>query len=222
MTDLTGKRVGARNRVSELRELIHTLPGGGTADLSGTGMPNGVVTASPGTYYTDTAGTNGAWRWLKKSGSGNTGWVVEHGDTGWRDITPPLPWGAVGGAREMTSGMLRLSRYNNVVTVQFRALVFNNSVATSYYDMGDANMLPTGFRNHSSFRPGVTMRNSDVTINFEFAFYAGRFLYFFNAFAPNGEPQPNPQLTPSTPPIWGEMSWITDDPWPTTLPGTPA
>ena len=50
-------------------------------------MPNGVVTAPPGTYYTDTAGTNGAWRWLKKFGTGNTGWECIVGDTGWRNIS---------------------------------------------------------------------------------------------------------------------------------------
>ena len=55
-------------------------------ELRGTGMPNGVVTAPPGTYYTDTAGTNGAWRWLKKFGTGNTGWECIVGDTGWRNI----------------------------------------------------------------------------------------------------------------------------------------
>lgn len=66
------------------------VAGGGEFELRGTGMPNGVVTADPGTYYTDTAGTNGAWRWLKKSGTGNTGWTVIHGDTGWREIKTTL------------------------------------------------------------------------------------------------------------------------------------
>ena len=56
-------------------------------DKRGTGMPNGVVTGNPGDTYTDTAGTNGAWRWRKASGTGNTGWVVVDGDTGWRDVT---------------------------------------------------------------------------------------------------------------------------------------
>lgn len=55
-------------------------------ELRGTGMPNGVVAAPPGTYYTDTAGTNGAWRWLKKSGTGDTGWECIVGDTGWRRL----------------------------------------------------------------------------------------------------------------------------------------
>lgn len=53
----------------------------------GTGFPNGVVTANVGTVYIDTAITNGASSWVKKSGTGNTGWVVLEGDTGWRDVT---------------------------------------------------------------------------------------------------------------------------------------
>lgn len=60
--------------------------GGSSYELRGTGFPEGVVTANPGTYYTDTAATNGAWRWLKKSGTGSTGWSVVVGDTGWRRI----------------------------------------------------------------------------------------------------------------------------------------
>lgn len=59
----------------------------GAGDLTGTGSPEGVLTAPVGTYYTDTAGTNGAWRWLKKSGTGNTGWDCSIGDTGWRAFT---------------------------------------------------------------------------------------------------------------------------------------
>ena len=51
-------------------------------ELRGSDQPNGVVTAPPGTYYTNTARTAGAWRWYKASGSGNTGWIVEAGDTG--------------------------------------------------------------------------------------------------------------------------------------------
>ena len=53
----------------------------------GTGSPEGVVTAPVGTYYTDTAITNGAMRWAKKTGTGNTGWVCTEGDTGTRDLS---------------------------------------------------------------------------------------------------------------------------------------
>lgn len=46
--------------------------GGGGGGESGTGSPEGVVTASPGTTYYDTA--SGSF-WVKGSGTGNTGWV---------------------------------------------------------------------------------------------------------------------------------------------------
>ena len=67
--------------------------------FTGTGSPEGKVAAPVGSIYTDTAATNGAIRWIKSSGTGSTGWRVEYGDTGWRDITstfdPPLQSGAV-------------------------------------------------------------------------------------------------------------------------------
>lgn len=66
-------------------------------ELRGTGMPEGKVTASPGTYYTDTVGTNGAWRWIKKSGTGTTGWDVINADTGWRSMTLLNGWTAGSG-----------------------------------------------------------------------------------------------------------------------------
>lgn len=73
-----------------------TLPSGGggssSSELEGTGSPEGSVAASPGVYYTDTAGTNGAWRWLKRTGTGMTGWSVVYGDTGWRDVTTLCFW----------------------------------------------------------------------------------------------------------------------------------
>ena len=46
--------------------------GGGGSGLAGTGSPQGVVSASPGTTYLDTS-ANGFW--AKASGSGNVGWV---------------------------------------------------------------------------------------------------------------------------------------------------
>jgi len=63
----------------------------------GTGNPNGVVTAPVGSTFvnTESGGYNGARRWTKATGSGNTGWVVVDGDTGWGDLIPLLP-GATG------------------------------------------------------------------------------------------------------------------------------
>lgn len=55
-------------------------------DLEGNGRPEGTVTAIVGKTYRDNAATNGAILWVKASGTGNTGWRVVWGDTGWRDL----------------------------------------------------------------------------------------------------------------------------------------
>ena len=118
-------------------------------ELRGTGMPNGVVTAPPGTYYTDTTGTNGSWRWLKTSGVGNTGWVVVIGDTGVRNITSlvtlPEGWGALG-----------FYLHSDQDTVTFKAINLNPSTAS-----GSLFTLPVGWRWDST----MTNLNSSFGIN---------------------------------------------------------
>lgn len=49
---------------------------GGVSTSTGTGSPEGVVTAPRGSEYVDVNGAVGAVRWGKKSGTGNTGWVA--------------------------------------------------------------------------------------------------------------------------------------------------
>lgn len=56
----------------------------------GAGSPNGVVTAQIGSRYIDVNATCGAVEWIKMSGSGNTGWEVSTGDTGWRNVSSLL------------------------------------------------------------------------------------------------------------------------------------
>ena len=67
--------------------------------FTGSGSPEGKIVAPVGSVYTDSAATTGAIRWIKTSGTGATGWRVEYGDTGWRDITstfdPPIQSGTV-------------------------------------------------------------------------------------------------------------------------------
>lgn len=50
---------------------------GGVLWRTGTGSPEGVVTASVGSMYTDVAGGSGTTLYVKESGSGNTGWVAK-------------------------------------------------------------------------------------------------------------------------------------------------
>lgn len=82
-------------------------------EIHGRGMPNGVVTAPIGTTYVDEAVTNGALKWIKKSGAGNTGWEVLIGDTGWK-ILPS--------ASKLGNSFVKVRRVNNVVSYQFGGL----------------------------------------------------------------------------------------------------
>nr|DAK25532.1 MAG TPA: hypothetical protein [Caudoviricetes sp.] len=82
-------------------------------EIHGRGMPNGTVTAPVGTTYVDEAVTNGALKWIKKSGTGNTGWEVLIGDTGWK-IIPSVS--------KLGNSFVKVRRVNNVVSYQFGGL----------------------------------------------------------------------------------------------------
>lgn len=82
-------------------------------EIHGRGMPNGTVTAPVGTTYVDEAVTNGALKWIKKSGTGNTGWEVLIGDTGWK-ILPSVS--------KLGNSFVKVRRINNVVSYQFGGL----------------------------------------------------------------------------------------------------
>ncbi len=112
----------------------------GGREVYGTGSPEGVVTAAVGTYYTDTAITNGAMRWAKKTGTGNTGWKVIEGDTGLRGVSSLLLNGWAGSAY--------LRRVGSAVELRFDSL--SAAAATA----GTAMTLPSGF----TLTGGVTHR----------------------------------------------------------------
>lgn len=82
-------------------------------EIHGTGMPNGKVSAPVGTTYVDTAVTNGALKWIKRSGAGNQGWEVLTGDTGWRTLNIKSKLG---------NSFLKVRRKNDLVTYQFGGL----------------------------------------------------------------------------------------------------
>ena len=82
-------------------------------EIHGTGMPNGKVTAPVGTTYVDTAVTNGALKWIKRTGDNNQGWEVLTGDTGWRTLNIQSKLGA---------SFLKVRRKNDTVMYQFGGL----------------------------------------------------------------------------------------------------
>jgi len=82
-------------------------------EIHGTGFPNGKVSAPVGTTYVDTAVTNGALKWIKRKGNDNQGWEVLTGDTGWRTLNIVSKLGA---------SYLKVRRKNDTVMYQFGGL----------------------------------------------------------------------------------------------------
>ena len=84
-----------------------------SSELIGTGMPNGKVEGKLGQTYVDTAKTNGALKWIKRTSSGNTGWAVLDGDTGWKTLNATSKLGA---------SYVKARRINDNVQLQFGGL----------------------------------------------------------------------------------------------------
>ena len=185
-----------------------TIPRGNVGDpteyeLRGTGMPNGIVTASPGTYYTDTAGTNGAWRWLKKAGTGNTGWTVVYGDTGWRVLSSWTTAGVVTGNALPTgfsctsgvAGKIQIRRINEEVMYRIYGATISAGNQITYQ---------TGFGITSQYVVVPVYMNDTITN----AKIGGPCIYMGSG------------VTHSS--YGSYFKYITDDSWPAVLPGTSA
>jgi hypothetical protein len=130
-------------------------------EIHGTGMPNGKVTAPVGTTYVDTAVTSGALKWIKRQGSGNQGWEVLTGDTGWRTLNIKSKLG---------NSYLKVRRKNDVVTYQFGGLSWGwfgvirrggvgyeaqgSDKERNCYILGLGG-VPIGFRSESSLIGGI-------------------------------------------------------------------
>lgn len=82
-------------------------------EIHGQGMPNGKVVAPVGTTYVDTNGTNGAFKWIKRTGADNQGWEVLTGDTGWRTLQI---------VSKLGNSFLKVRRKNDIVMYQFGGL----------------------------------------------------------------------------------------------------
>ena len=84
-----------------------------SSELSGAGMPNGRVEGKLGQTYVDTAKTNGALKWIKRTPSGNTGWAVLDGDTGWKTLNS---------SSKLGNSFVKARRINDTVQLQFGGL----------------------------------------------------------------------------------------------------
>ena len=169
-----------------------------TYEIRGTGMPEGNVKAGVGTYYTDTAATNGAIRWIKTRGSDKTGWRVVYGDTGWRSVPQIL-------SASMKASVVKVRRINNTVYL-YAALT---GWANSWNGGGAA--LPDGLRPSDQMQGPSAGRWGGSYLTWVVQTFG-----MINAEAASAQ---NP--TPTLPPIVS-VSYVPNDnvPWPTTLPGT--
>jgi hypothetical protein len=171
---------------------------GGTDYITGTGFPNGVVTAPVGSIYIDTAVTNGASSWIKKSGTGNTGWSVLEGDTGARNIT------SIAVGTPVFSGGVWVRRTNNVVTVSISDFESTWATAGTWLEIIPAATM-------AGFKPTTPSgENSNTLLGSGFArmqtLTTGTLRVYSN--------------TAATLRMHNTVSYITADAWPATLPGT--
>ena len=169
---------------------------GGAVHLTGTGSPESVVSAPPGSTFlqTDSVVDVKGWiRWTKSTGTGNTGWIAgPEADTGWRDVSGGLESGA--------TGALRVRRVNEAV--YFSTFNINSTVNGIW-------LVPSGFRivdpgNGTSF----AIAKADGT--------PGAVTYSV-AGAKKIDISSAMKLYTETVYAW---SWQTQDSWPTSLPGT--
>lgn len=170
-----------------------------TYEIRGTGMPEYSVKANVGTYYTDTAATNGAIRWIKASGSDKTGWKVVYGDTGWRSVPQIL-------STSMKASVVKVRRINNTVYL-YAALT-----GWAYnWNGGGTATLPDGLRPSDQMQGPSAGRRG------------GSYLTWIvqNTGQIQAEAASTENPTPTLPPIIS-VSYVPNDnvPWPTTLPGT--
>lgn len=187
-------------------------------EIHGTGMPNGKVTAPVGTTYVDTAATNGALKWIKRTGNNNQGWEVLTGDTGWRTLNI---------VSKLGGSYLKIRRKNDTVMYQFGGLqwgwfgivrrggpgyVVQPSDRERNVFILTFNQIPQGFRSESSLIGGIY---NDKGIPYG-TWYLGspgdsNMLRFqFIDPVPTDRDIGDIRVSP--------IMYLTNDPWPTTLP----
>ena len=187
-------------------------------EIHGTGFPNGKVTAPVGTTYVDTNVTSGALKWIKRRGNDNQGWEILIGDTGWRNLNI---------VSKLGSSYLKVRRKNDTVTYQFGGLswgwfgivrrggagyqVQGSDRERNCYILGLGG-VPQGFRSEASLIGGIY---NDKGIPYGTWYLGGagdsNMLRFqFTDPVPTDRDIGDIRVS--------SISYLTSDPWPTTLP----
>ena len=162
--------------------------------FTGTGSPEGKVTAPIGSVYTDTAATNGAIRWVKTSGTSSSGWVVEYGNTGLRDISNLLL---------NASGSISIQRIGQVVYLNAKGIT---PASTLNSGAPFLDVLPVGFRplERRDFSTMSLIRDGTSRSMYQFPTGA------MGVWVPSTSDK-----------YFFQHTWLTTNTWPTSLPGTP-
>ena len=187
-------------------------------EIHGQGMPNRKVTAPVGTTYVDTAVTNGALKWIKRNGNGNEGWEVLIGDTGWRTL--PI-------VSKLGNSFLKVRRKNDMVTYQFGGLswgwfgIVRRGGAGYQVQPSDRERncfilglggVPVGFRSESSLIGGIY---NDKGVSYGTWYLGGNgdsHMLRFQFTDPVPTDRDIGDIRVSS------ISYLTSEPWPTTLP----
>jgi hypothetical protein len=184
----------------------------GASHLSGTGSPEGVVTATPGSTWLQTDATTdvkGWIRWVKATGTGNTGWVAgAEADTGLRDVSALIPAAhlALNPNAKMT-----LRRVGPLVTATYYS--GTSPTATGLQTLSDGTTIPTGFRWTKTADNRVL---SGALVDAASGAGTTVSLYMYGAgFLTSGSQVSGTRYQ-------GSISWTTDDAWPPSLPGSAA
>ena len=225
--------VGIPQRISINGNIVTLSDGGGSIilpasantsgqvnqyEIHGTGMPNGKVTAPVGTTYVDTAVTSGALKWIKRQGSGNQGWEVLTGDTGWRTLNIKSKLG---------NSYLKVRRKNDVVTYQFGGLSWGwfgvirrggvgyeaqgSDKERNCYILGLGG-VPVGFRSESSLIGGIYNDKGTPYGTWYLGGYGDSNMLRFQFTNPVPTDRDIGDIRVSS------ISYLTSEPWPNVLP----
>lgn len=170
----------------------------GAVNLSGTGTPEGVITAAPGSTWLQTDATTdvkGWLRWIKATGTGNTGWVAgPEADTGLRLLSSETGFTVVSG----TCNVIRRGG-----TVSLTAILQKTA---GNYSNGDVPLiLPAGFRPVVAPYRLLVADNTGAVASVQILAVSGNVMIIGNMTAAY---------------IYLHTTFATRDAWPASLPGT--
>lgn len=187
-------------------------------EIRGTGFPERKVSAPVGTTYVDTAVTNGALKWIKRRGNGNEGWEVLSGDTGWRNLNI---------VSKLGGSYLKVRRKNDTVTYQFGGLswgwfgIVRRGGAGYQLQPSDRERnvfilglggIPVGFRSESSLIGGIYNDKGTPYGTWYLGGAGDSNMLRFQFIAPVPTDRDIGDIRVSS------ISYLTNEPWPTTLP----